>query len=85
MNPVRRCRVPECRAQIRFESTHAGARIPLDAFPVAEENDVLQEAVKGGWVYGHGLVRPHQAGERNCYLSHFMTCTDPNRFSGGKK
>ena len=82
MNPIRKCRAPECRAEIRFEPTHTGARIPLDAFPIAEENDVLQEAVKGGWVYENGLVRPHAAGEGNCYMSHFTTCKDPNRFSG---
>ena len=85
MNPIRKCRAPECRAEIRFEPTHTGARIPLDAFPILEDNELFQLPVPGGYVYENGLVRPHQAGEGNCYMSHFTTCKDPNRFSGSKK
>ena len=74
MNPIRRCRDPECRAEIRFEKTHAGATIPIDAFPVAPEHRVLKRPVKHGYVYDGGIVRPHQADEGPCFMSHVVTC-----------
>lgn len=71
MSFVLRCREQGCDARIKFVETVSGARMPIDADPVAD----------GEWaVLNRKLVPYEQVPGLPRYRSHYATCTNPGRF-----
>ena len=63
-----------CGAEIRWEVTSAGKRIPLDPRPSPKGNVYLEPGAPTVTVFGklHADARSAMAGR--LYLSHFATC-----------
>ena len=67
-----------CKASVRWVNTHTGRRMPLDAWPNAEGNVVVQDGLLPGEFVGHVLAGADLAdararGER-LWMPHHATC-----------
>jgi hypothetical protein len=80
---IARCRT--CGAEIRWVSTHAGRRMPIDAWPskagnvqlIADDGSVVAEVLRAG--------RAVEARARGLelFVAHFATCPDAENHRRG--
>lgn len=79
--PIEQAACRSCGAPIYWAITRTGARMPVDAAPVADGNVLLALRRSTGEIRAHVLRKHEEPDEgRNRYTAHHATCPDGPRW-----